>query len=119
MPTLLAAYLRLVKGIETPALVKPSDIDELLAFMAQRMNDDEMLGFMKRKIKEHTQLLRKKLSLEPDLTFSKLLVSASDAAALDYESGDWLAVNSMREVSPNAVIKLHTIKGVKRNADYE
>lgn len=118
-PTLLAAYLRLVKGITMPAQVKDKDLDELMSFMANRMGDGDMYRFLGAKINDHMNFLRDRLSQDLGLTFGKLLLNASDAAAMDYENGDWLAVNSMREVSPNAVIKLTTPKPKKRNTDYE
>lgn len=119
MPTMLTAYLRLVKGIKMPIQINDKDLDEFKSFMADRMNNDEMHRFLLAKVKDHMDFLREKLSQAPELTFKDLLVPASDAATLDYVHGDWLTMNSMREISPNTVIKLTTPKTRKRNSEYE
>jgi len=118
-PTLMAAYFRLVKGFNSPGDARECDLDEYIAYMDKRMNDSEMTLFLKVKLKEHMLFLREKLSVNPLLTYKDLLQSASDAATMECEEGDWLTVNSMRDISPNAVIKLLTPKAKKRNKDYE
>jgi len=118
-PTLMAAYLRLVKGIRRPKDIRDEDLDEYRAFMADRMHDEDMTHFFRTKLKEHMDYLREKLKMNPDLAFKDLLHSASDAVALDFDEGDWLTMNSMREISPNTVIKLTSARTKPRSNDYE
>ena len=63
--------------------------------------------------------LHDRLSRDPGLKFKTLLKSASDAAVLDHDDGDWLTMNSMREISPNAVIKIVSSGKKRKVKDYE
>ncbi|MCB5253098.1 MAG: helicase C-terminal domain-containing protein, partial [Candidatus Cloacimonetes bacterium] len=120
MPTLMSAYARMVKGISSPQDLGSQDFEEYIDFMASRMQDDtSMMPFFRARLNKHLITLQEKLSNNPDLSFRKLLLNASDAIALDYDDNDWLTMNSMREISPNTVIKLVTPRLKKRNTDYE
>ena len=120
MPTLLAAYIRMIKGISSLQDLSLQDLDDYINFMSKRMQDDPtMMPFFRSRLKTHMDILQEKLSIDPELTFRKLLLNASDATIMDYDDSDWLTMNSMREISPNAVIKLAPPRAKKRNTDYE
>ncbi len=119
LPTILAVYLRMVKGIEFPCEVSNSMFEELLDFMKRRMQDDEIAKFFEHRMHEHIEYLQDRLSQNPDLSFDDLLHSINDATSTDDLVGDWLTMNSMREISPNAVIKLFTPKKRKKGSCYE
>jgi len=119
VPTLMAAYLRIYKGIDNVADVKDADLDELKELMSQRINDPEMTSFLFKKLSLHMDYLHDRLSRDPGLKFKTLLKSASDAAVLDHDDGDWLTMNSMREISPNAVIKIVSSGKKRKVKDYE
>jgi len=106
MPTLLSAYLQIYKGLDSPSEVRNEDFDEFVQFMTERIKDDSMVAYLKRRVKDHIVFLREKLGDIPNLTFKTLTRSVSSASFSDYDDDDWLTMNSMREISPNAVFKI-------------
>lgn len=120
MPTLMAAYLRIYKQTTSPKDVTPESFYELMEYLKQRVKDDSIVRFIKNRIDDHCDYLSKKLRLNPGLLFADLLQNTSDAALMDIDSDDWLTMNSMREISPNAVIKiLSAHKKKKRTSAYD
>ncbi len=109
-PTLMAAYLRVVENIGKPSEIQISDLNRFEIFMKERINDPEMFSFLKNMLEEHLKNLSERLSIEPDLQFKDLLTSSSEASYLDDIEGDWITMNSMRDISPNSVIKITSTK---------
>lgn len=113
-PTLMAAFLRIVANIEKPIDLKEEDLEEFEIFMSERIKNEEMSAFLSKKFAEHLEYLDKRSKREPELSFKDLLVSTSDILDSDYIEGEWVTMNSMREINPNAVVKIVSPE-IKRN----
>lgn len=119
MPTLLAAYLRQVESIKKLKDISQPNLDRFISFMKERINDEDMSAYFIKKINEHITFLQNKLSYNEELEFKDLLINTADALPFQYVTGDWLTMNSMREINPNTVIKIVNPKNEKRRNDYD
>lgn len=122
LPTLLAAYLNALKDIIYLSDVTDSVFDDFREFLKNRINDEALFHFMERKIDEHMDALNDAKRIKNDLTLFDFLRQAGDFESQGLEGSDWLVMNSMREISPNAVIKATLSKPERiraRRNDYE
>ncbi|NLW18248.1 MAG: hypothetical protein GXY81_00945 [Candidatus Cloacimonetes bacterium] len=105
--TILAAFLRIKMGVEHVKDIDDKTIKALYEYFDNRIKDPEMAQYMREAIQGHLDYAKKKQEWVPMATIGKdLLVKQSQIDADNFTKGIWLAMDSMRDVGSNAVLKI-------------
>lgn len=105
--TILSAYLRVKMGIEKVVDITDGVMDELFKYFDDRINDKEMYNYLLKVIQCHLDYA-KDLLCKPDATIGKdLLHKPQQVDENNRVDGMWVAMDSMRDVGANAVLKVH------------
>lgn len=109
--TILAAYLRTKMGIEYVKDINNEVMEGLYEFFYNRIKEPEMSEYLVDKIKCHLEFAKEKLDEEPMSKIGNdLLIRPSDVNGDNFIEGIWIAMDSMRDIGSNAVLKVHIPK---------
>lgn len=108
LPTILATYLRHFKNKRNLKDVIDDDFNDYKLFIKDRVPDNEIYNFIVKRMDKHIKFLYEQLEEDSNLTYKKLLKNPDEISDLQYLEDQWVAVNSLRDVNPSAVIKVVT-----------
>lgn len=121
LPTMFTAYLRMYHQVKSPIDITLSMAEDFKNYMKIQMQGfDKMHDFLVKRVDALMIKLREQKEMRASITFDELLIRSIDKDVYDYDYDDWLLMYSMREVSPNAVLKMVTPKKYqKRGSVYD
>ncbi len=105
LATIITAYLRLYKEISKPNEINAEILQDFVEFMGSRIKDQEMFPFFKKKLTDLLEILKNRTEQNHGITFDALLIKPEELFGIEEDINCWKTMTSMREVSPNSVIK--------------